>query len=562
MSPELSPEGGLSILSQFLNINANPGLKSGQVGATEQDFGQALDQQLRDGLIELGIDPQQVASMDTKALIDKFRALLQGQSIAISGQSLPTPPQISLDPQQEEPVSLTALQLLLESAGENSFQFISSEPQSKLDDATAPKHLFRFTSNFGSPETADDDIADDVDEDAAVDDLLDLAAAEFGSPETADDDIATVDVDEDAVVDDLLDLTAAEFGLPDELDQTASFYGLFNQWLASNSTISLEQNPELEPQRAVELLRSLLASLDVNILADAEGRSRLSADQQDQQLRWLGELLAGFDTAMKNPDSLNAGAATKNLSSEQMQWLRELMAYANGTAAENARARRVSATGDPAAVARSFKFLAATLSARDQDGGERDSRTAREIDSLRTQLTALFTASSRDVTIAQPPSGASQDLRARFDLARLLLPGGGARLAEQIQLIARAREGSAELRLHPPSLGTIDVRVVMEGERANVYFSSPNSVVRDVLEAAMPRLRDALAQDGLMLGDASVSDQSPRKQEESSAEQRAARSAGISQGAADDGADRELANAPPDALSTLSVLHRKLDLFV
>jgi len=47
----------------------------------------------------------------------------------------------------------------------------------------------------------------------------------------------------------------------------------------------------------------------------------------------------------------------------------------------------------------------------------------------------------------------------------------------------------------------------MEAEKAHVQFLSSNSIVREVLEVALPRLRDSLAQDGLQLGTVSISDQ-------------------------------------------------------
>ncbi|NEV60496.1 hypothetical protein G3446_01085 [Thiorhodococcus minor] len=93
-----------------------------------------------------------------------------------------------------------------------------------------------------------------------------------------------------------------------------------------------------------------------------------------------------------------------------------------------------------------------------------------------------------------------------FDLSKLLQPGGEGRLAEQVKWTMQAGLESAELKLHPPSLGTLDVRVTMEGDKASVQFVSPHPVVREVLEAALPRLREALAQDGVALVDVSVSE--------------------------------------------------------
>ncbi|NEX20120.1 flagellar hook-length control protein FliK [Thiorhodococcus mannitoliphagus] len=93
-----------------------------------------------------------------------------------------------------------------------------------------------------------------------------------------------------------------------------------------------------------------------------------------------------------------------------------------------------------------------------------------------------------------------------FDLSKLLQPGGEGRLAEQVKWSIQAGLDSVEMKLHPPSLGTLDVRVTMDGDKASVQFLTPHPIVKEVLEAAMPRLRDALAQDGVALVDVSVSE--------------------------------------------------------
>lgn len=65
----------------------------------------------------------------------------------------------------------------------------------------------------------------------------------------------------------------------------------------------------------------------------------------------------------------------------------------------------------------------------------------------------------------------------------------------------------AEIRLNPPELGALEVRIQLHGDQASVSFSSPHAVVRDALDAAMPRLREMLHENGLTLGDVNVSGQ-------------------------------------------------------
>ncbi|MGR5542894.1 flagellar hook-length control protein FliK, partial [Vibrio campbellii] len=65
----------------------------------------------------------------------------------------------------------------------------------------------------------------------------------------------------------------------------------------------------------------------------------------------------------------------------------------------------------------------------------------------------------------------------------------------------------------PPELGRMQIRMNMNGDNATVHFTVANSQARDVIEQAMPRLREMLAQQGLQLGDTSVQQQSAGQQQ-------------------------------------------------
>ena len=140
-----------------------------------------------------------------------------------------------------------------------------------------------------------------------------------------------------------------------------------------------------------------------------------------------------------------------------------------------------------------------------------------------------------------------------LDLNRLLQPGGEQRLAEQVRWSVDQGLDTAEIKLHPPSLGTLDVRLVQEGDKTHVQFVSAHPIAREVLEAAVPRLREALAQDGVLLGNVSVSDQAPSDRGEAGRER--GQSAGTGDHEAEDDEDRI------ESIGTLSVLSRRLDVF-
>ena len=63
---------------------------------------------------------------------------------------------------------------------------------------------------------------------------------------------------------------------------------------------------------------------------------------------------------------------------------------------------------------------------------------------------------------------------------------------------------SAELHLSPPELGPVSVRISMDQDQASISFASPHAAVREAIEAALPRLRDMLGTQGIVLADANV----------------------------------------------------------
>lgn len=76
---------------------------------------------------------------------------------------------------------------------------------------------------------------------------------------------------------------------------------------------------------------------------------------------------------------------------------------------------------------------------------------------------------------------------------------------------------SAEIRLDPPELGPLQVRIQVQNDHVQVNFVSQNPNVRDALDQQANRLREMFAENGMSL-DVGVSDQafSRRDQEQSS----------------------------------------------
>ncbi|MGS0824738.1 flagellar hook-length control protein FliK [Shewanella sp. 0m-8] len=75
------------------------------------------------------------------------------------------------------------------------------------------------------------------------------------------------------------------------------------------------------------------------------------------------------------------------------------------------------------------------------------------------------------------------------------------------QLITMVSNGvqHAEIRLDPPELGHMMVRIQVQGDTTQVQFQVSQHQTRDLVEQAMPRLREMLAEQGMQLTDGQVS---------------------------------------------------------
>lgn len=81
-------------------------------------------------------------------------------------------------------------------------------------------------------------------------------------------------------------------------------------------------------------------------------------------------------------------------------------------------------------------------------------------------------------------------------------------LGQRVMWLVKQDVQGAELRINPPQLGPVEMRIVMNNDQATVSFTSQHAAVREALEAAVPRLRDMFSDNGLNLGNVNVSQHS------------------------------------------------------
>ncbi len=87
-------------------------------------------------------------------------------------------------------------------------------------------------------------------------------------------------------------------------------------------------------------------------------------------------------------------------------------------------------------------------------------------------------------------------------------PAWGTNLGERLQWIVNNNLQQAEIRLDPPELGTLEIKLSVQKEHAQVNIIAHHALARDAVDAAIPRLREMFADIGLNLGDVNVSQES------------------------------------------------------
>jgi flagellar hook-length control protein FliK len=80
----------------------------------------------------------------------------------------------------------------------------------------------------------------------------------------------------------------------------------------------------------------------------------------------------------------------------------------------------------------------------------------------------------------------------------------GADVGNRLVWMAAHNHQVAELRVDPPQLGPVEVRLSIANDQASLSIVSPHAAVRDAIQASLPRLQDMLQGLGITLGNVSI----------------------------------------------------------
>ncbi|GLQ75217.1 flagellar hook-length control protein FliK [Vibrio penaeicida] len=193
------------------------------------------------------------------------------------------------------------------------------------------------------------------------------------------------------------------------------------------------------------------------------------------------------------PQEINAAAMNQQMIAQSM------------TAGAATQTSNVAA----ASVAGSAAVLGATKLAKGNENGHGEKADFSQ------QLAGV--ASQQGLTAAQAKAEGQAVATTQQSPLQLSRDGAAAgdQLAERVQMMLSKNLKNVDIRLDPPELGRMQIRMTMNNDIASVQFTVANQQTRDIVEQAMPRLREMLSQQGLQLADTSVQQQNAGQQQQS-----------------------------------------------
>ncbi len=268
---------------------------------------------------------------------------------------------------------------------------------------------------------------------------------------------------------------------------------------ASTSSDTATQNADKGFAQALRMLQALaqdgLQSASVhegkaNKSSSSDSTQKSSGDGKDLPLTaLLLPLLQQIQAA--TPTRPEGGGTTKvgsdltggEFSKSSLAQLRDMMQLLSGKSGASSDAGELKT------------WLSALVQAAGAKAGVHGGESAALTNaSITAALAAHGGAGNAAATGSAPSQQQAASAQAPLTLAD---PGFANALGERVSWLAgTAGNHAAQLQLNPHELGPMLVHVKVDGHHTEVLFQTQHAVVRDTLEAALPRLREMLGQGG------------------------------------------------------------------
>ncbi len=121
----------------------------------------------------------------------------------------------------------------------------------------------------------------------------------------------------------------------------------------------------------------------------------------------------------------------------------------------------------------------------------------------------LNLSTTNGAAAAAPGQPSASSLPAQMTLALPVQQAGWDQaMGERVVWMTRSNIQQAQIQLNPRELGPIEIKISMQNDQTHVNFVAHHATTREAIEAALPRLREMLGEQGLNLGQADVSQHS------------------------------------------------------
>ncbi len=129
------------------------------------------------------------------------------------------------------------------------------------------------------------------------------------------------------------------------------------------------------------------------------------------------------------------------------------------------------------------------------------------------QTTATSSADQTQGTTATRERDARSEVLKLDTRLPIQSPRFGEGFSQQVVVLAQHGVQQAQMTINPPDLGPIEVRITIQHDQASVQIAAASGMARDVIQDALPKLREMMDQSGVRLNDAGVFAQLPQREQ-------------------------------------------------
>ena len=255
-----------------------------------------------------------------------------------------------------------------------------------------------------------------------------------------------------------------------------------------NAYIKAEQPKGEQLSVLKQTVNELKASIEIGLADTAKSDSKMFVAPVTQSAVNDSQKVSSKISTSENVEP--SKAATASIKDENATKSSKLM--------QKDGLKKITAEQTPARVAQVFTQITAALNTQQMSTLSQYDSLSYEQSLLDTQIQTQQLQSTSQVKQVSIDPGVMQAINiVKSDAAKLL--------QERVSSMLSINNKEAEIRLDPPEMGSMQIRIRSDAEQAHINFVVQNQQAKEALEQSMPRLREMLAQQGLELGESTIS---------------------------------------------------------